>query len=146
MNRLTLEIVPNEDPVVPYGVEILIDGCSLAVLAKVAERPSATLEGCPEMAGEYFGVSPADVVLPSRHFWGRPACFLYDYGDGTQILGCDCGDPMCWPLICRIVVSPEQIIWSDFRQVRRPKWDHSNLGPFVFARSQYEAEVEKLSA
>ena len=68
------------------------------------------------------------------------------------MLNCECGIPGCWPLLCRIEVRDDRVIWSDFEQPHRsaPKsrrvWSYEGFGPFVFEWAQYEAALEALRA
>lgn len=121
-------------------VEILINGTSLVGLVKAHEQPLADAEGHPEIAGGYDGMSPSDL-------WSGDDGLSNIAGSRTvQVLQCDgCHEPGCWPLMCRVEVREDRVIWSDFEQ---PHWDsgdgrwrYNTFGPFDFERSQYDAAI-----
>jgi hypothetical protein len=124
-------------------VGIWIDGVPLAELARRVELPFAEAEGKPDLAGSYEGLSARDGILwPSRHFHGEPGLSAFDDGD-TVLLGCVCGDWGCWPLAADVAVAEDLVTWSRFRNGHRDTWDLEDLGPFVFARTQYEAALRQ---
>jgi hypothetical protein len=126
-------------------LQILVNGTPLEDLARRIELPFAAGEGTPQIAGKYVGLSLKDVGPPSRVLLGDAAGTIFKYGDRTQVLGCDCGEPGCWPLVCRIRVLADAVEWSDFSQPHRADskgckvWSHKGLGPFVFDRTSYES-------
>ena len=88
---------------------------------------------------------------PSRHLLGeltRP----YAYTDKVTLLECACGEPGCWPLLAAVTVTPATVTWSAFEQPHRRRqgpagsWRYDRLGPFIFSRPAYEAELAKPSA
>jgi hypothetical protein len=120
-------------------------------LAAAQERPYAEREGAPEIAGEYTGLrADRSTCPPAHHFLGNPSWDIYRYGEKIQVLVCECGEPGCGPLVCRIEVGDDRVVWSDFEQPHRsaPKskrvWNYEGFGPFVFERAQYEAALEAL--
>lgn len=64
---------------------------------------------------------------------GRKASHLHSGpAEKTVLLGCECGEPGCWPLMARVEVGAEQVAWSDFEQPhRRDNWAYAGFGPFV---------------
>jgi hypothetical protein len=133
------------------GIRVRINGHDLADLVQVVELPFAEAEGAPEIAGAYAGLPPGKGICPpSRHFYGEPAWEVYDYGGRTQVLQCDCGEPGCWPLVCRIELTDDQVVWSGFEQPHRAsergrsRWTYETFGPFHFERRQYETALEAL--
>ena len=56
---------------------------------------------------------------------------------GIYVLGCDCGEAGCWPLLCRVRLAGDTVIWDQFRQPHRPTRDYTQFGPFVFDAEQY---------
>lgn len=56
----------------------------------------------------------------------------------VPLLGCSCGEWGCWPLLARIVCTPDFVMWTDFQQPHRKRRDYTAFGPFHFARAQYE--------
>ncbi|MEA2562332.1 MAG: hypothetical protein QOH06_3836 [Acidobacteriota bacterium] len=65
---------------------------------------------------------------PSQYFLGNPAWDIYCYGDKIQVLVCECGEQGCWPLVCRIEVGDDRVIWSDFEQPYRAAEEQARLG------------------
>ena len=78
---------------------------------------------------------------------GEPKTPLYRYGARIQVLGCECGEPGCWPLVCRISATDRIVRWSDFEQPHRNgsgapvAWTYDGLGPFEFDRAEYDAAL-----
>jgi hypothetical protein len=116
-------------------VRVLIDGRDLIELAREAEAASAEADDQPELAGGYRGLRPA---------WWRK--LPEQDGDGRAVvLGCECGQPGCWPLRTRITIASDSVTWSDFQQPHRRHWRHDALGPFIFSRDAYEAAVSAIA-
>jgi hypothetical protein len=151
MDRITFLRRPYIDGSRDGGVRILVNGRDLADLAREAELPFARREGAESIAGAYCGLPPgSDICPPSRHFLGEPSSALYRYGDKVQVLGCECGEPGCWPLLCRIKIDGSVVIWTDFEQPHRSgrssqaAWSYDAFGPFEFDKEQYDSAVEDL--
>ena len=132
------------------GIQIKINGRDLVELVRNVENPFAYEEGATSLAGAYAGLPPNDDTCPpSKHFLGEPHA-LYGYEAKTQVLGCECGEPGCWPLVCLIQAGPTSVRWSQFEQphrsIKRSKspWRYDELGPFEFERNQYERALETL--
>ncbi|SEC07396.1 hypothetical protein SAMN04489844_1625 [Nocardioides exalbidus] len=123
-------------------VIIRINETSLIDLARAAEQPWADREGKPNLAGSYMGLGPWALGGSSTHFLDNPRAVWFDDGD-TVLLGCDCGEWGCWPLVADITATDVQVTWSCFRQGHRD-WNLSTLGPFVFARPEYDEALRKL--
>lgn len=123
-------------------VLISINGTSLIDLARTAEQPWADREGKTHLAGSYMGLGPWAIGGSSAHFLDNPHAVWFDDGD-TVLLGCDCGEWGCWPLVADITATDVQVAWTRFRQGHRD-WDLSALGPFVFARTDYEQALRSL--
>jgi hypothetical protein len=122
----------------------------LCDLVRAVELPFAATEGKPGLAGQYSGLQwhpSTDPVELMRHYLGDPDP-AYLYQGRTQILGCECGEPGCWPLVCCIRATGKRVYWSDFAQPqrsgRRPRpwhsgqWRYTSFGPFTFQRAHYE--------
>ena len=117
-------------------VRVLIDGIDLAALVRAVELGPATEEGYPEIAGAYDGLLPSDWKSPPER----------DGTDGrVAVLGCVCGEVGCWSLRARIEINERYVRWSDFQQPHRPDWSYAGFGPFVFERTNYDAEVERVT-
>jgi hypothetical protein len=134
------------------GVQIKINGRDLVDLVRAVENPFAYKEGSPSIAGAYAGLPPEDVAPPSLHFLGQPSVRIYSLGSKIQVLGCECGEPGCWPLVCQVEADRTRVRWSSFEQPHRsgkgkhPAWHYENLGPFEFERGQYETALAELRA
>lgn len=140
-DTLTLEIKePDESYRDWRTVEVLINGHRLIDMLCEIELPYAREEGHPDIAGGYIGLEPKYVFLPARTFLDAPDEW-YEEDGKAGILSCECGEPGCWPLLVRITLGPDRVIWSDFEQPHRPQWDYDDLGPFVFDRAKYEAAL-----
>jgi hypothetical protein len=124
------------------GVRVLIDDVDLVELVREWEVGLAEAEGSPGLAGSYAGLHPGNVNDPERcGFLGNKA---WDSMGRVAVLGCECGESGCWPLLCRVDFSDDLVVWSDFRQPHRPSWDYREFGPFTFDRRQYLESLEAL--
>ena len=125
--------------------EILINSVLLSKLAGDYELPRYKLDS------GYLGLPLSDVTAPSKHFLGHPHSH-YIYDERVQVLGCGCGEPGCWPLVCRIDLGAYLVTWYDFLQPFRDTdsagghWSYDGFGPFVFARRQYESALMALGS
>ena len=123
-----------------YGaIRIEVDGRDLAELVRPVELPFAVAEGHERIAGTYVGLRPWQLDSSvSDHFMGGPdshlACGPHDK---TVLLGCECGEPGCWPLMACVVVNDRDVIWHSFDSPerrcifcicrRRARWNWSEL-------------------
>ena len=99
-----------------------------------------------EVAGGYQALPAEEVLPPSQLLLGGPHP-LYHYPEGrVALLACECGEIDCWPLIARIDVEEDRVIWHHFAQPHRPQWSYANFGPFVFDRAAYEATLRSHSS
>ena len=114
-------------------VRLFVNGRDLTALVREFEAPFAS-----ELAGAYGLLPAADVLPPARHFLGEPEALYTSGGGRTMLLGCDCGEPGCWPLEAHIAVNETTVRWQDFSQPHRPEWNYGLFGPFNFDRGQYE--------
>lgn len=140
MDRLRLMIEVSEY----QGSEIVhlyINDRNFIEMLKEYEAPFAG-----NIAGEYEGLCPDHVFLPSRHLLGEPIELL-EYDGKAAVLECECGCPGCWPFLVKITVEEDIVMWSDFEQPHRgPEsagghWKYDKFGPFIFDRKQYESEL-----
>jgi len=139
--------------------EIYINGKPLIELVRQAEEPfikaeikKRRLEGddIDEISfppGDYMYLPPSKVLLPSRNFLDEPwnNDFILEPDDPeigkATILDCSCGNPGCWFMQVRITLNESNVIWSEFSQFYRD-WK-LDIGPFIFDRKQYEAQLSK---
>ena len=71
----------------------------------------------PQIAGGYEGLNINFLQNIDEHLLGElNENDLFNYDGKTQILGCNCGEPGCWPLLVKIMVNDEIIVWSEFTQ------------------------------
>jgi hypothetical protein len=84
----------------------------------------------------FFRFGPMD-----DHFHGRSTSAM---GPKTPVLGCECGEWACWPLMTGITVTDDQVTWDAFEQPYRKARDYSGFGPFRFARRQYDEALAVL--
>ncbi|MFG2909188.1 hypothetical protein ACGF13_29490 [Kitasatospora sp. NPDC048286] len=77
------------------------------------------------------------------HFHGQSTGAM---GPKTPVLGCECGEWGCWPLMASITVESDHVTWDSFEQPHRKARDYSGFGPFHFDRHQYDDAVKALSA
>lgn len=120
LHRVCFERRPTHRPET-YELGLLVNDVNLAELIRPVELPFATAEGNPANAGRYSGLHwprSMDHLLLLQHYLGPPA-LSYSYQSRTQILGCACGEPGCWPLVCRIEANASTVEWSDFQQRHR---------------------------
>jgi hypothetical protein len=76
------------------------------------------------------------------HFPGRSAGAM---GPKTPVTGCACGNWGCWPLMTRITVTADLVIWDFFEHPHRAKRNYVAFGPFQFGRRHYDNALQALS-
>ncbi len=145
-SRLTLPIIRpfcREVRVHHFGVELTapnewgvrkallrVDGIPFLDIIREIEVPIAAESGEPDLAGQYDYLNSLSVLPPSRHLLGEAARPLLKYGEKVSVLECDCGCAGCWPLLMRIDVVEDQVIWSEPQQWHRDNWVYP-LGELV---------------
>jgi len=130
----------------PGALRLVVDDRDLAAVVAEHELPFSEAEGHPDIAGAYMGLDPRQLSGPvSVHYIGGLGSDLAcGPRDKTVLLGCSCGEIGCWPLMARVELGDDQVVWREFAQPHRSStWSYDGFGPFVFKRSQY---VEALSA
>lgn len=138
MDEIRFEIGERDDPVdgMVETVAIFVNNRDLTKITKEVELPFAARDGKPELAGNYVGLPPGAVFLPSHRLLGRPeGRYDDDWGGKIAVLGC--GEVGCWPLRVNITPREDTVLWDDFEQPHRRHWRHDEMGPFVFDRTQY---------
>jgi hypothetical protein len=147
MNELKIQIQKDnyEDEKKPIDViSFYIDNKNLLDIIKDIENPYAEKEGHPSLAGNYKGLklkyTKRDYLLGIEDaIWGET-------DDKTAIYECSCGEPGCWPLVCKIIVTENTIIWKNFEQIHRNldsengEWNYGGL-MFEFDKMQYMLEI-----
>jgi hypothetical protein len=118
-----------------------IDGAPLTELIDKFEITS----GMQPAGDVYGGLIPRSFrfgPMPD-HFLGRSTNVR---GPKTPVLGCACGEWGCWPLMTRIDVTADLVIWDSFEQLHRKTRDYTAFGPFHFGRHQYDDALRALDA
>ncbi|MFG2645098.1 hypothetical protein ACGFYP_29495 [Streptomyces sp. NPDC048370] len=67
-------------------------------------------------------------------------------GPKTPVLGCECGEWGCWPLMAGITTTTDLVIWDAFEQPHRKTREYTAFGPFQFDRHQYDDALRALNA
>lgn len=134
-------------------VLVLVNGTPLVELVRRWEDVAAQATGERSLAGSYAG-------LPARFAAEIQTAWLGGSGGRVTLLGCECGEPGCWPLLARIEMDEEAVRWLDFQQPYRAKqeadplnwqrpttpfWSYEGFGPFVFERAEYTRAVRSLA-
>ena len=114
----------------------VVDGTSLVDLAAEFERASKY-----EPSGKYAG------LVVDYYRFGDLRTYLTGSraewpGERVPLLGCDCGEWGCWPLVARVSHDAQVIRWDTFRQPHRPGRDYGGFGPFVFDATSYADAAE----
>jgi hypothetical protein len=112
----------------------VIDGRELTDMIHAFERDNRMEERPVSYGGlipSFFKFGPL-----GRHFLG-----LWEFAEPRRkvpLLGCNCGEWGCWPLMARITVRDESVVWNEFEQPYRKERDYSGFGPFTFDVAQYQ--------
>lgn len=119
-----------------------IDGTSLSDLAQAYEIS----RGYDDPAGGYGGLVPKylDYGPLDEYFLARGESPGRQANGAQYLLGCQCGDVGCWPLMGRIIASKGAYEWRDFLNPCRDARDYKGLGPFRFEASAYVHAIGKL--
>jgi hypothetical protein len=137
----SVEVLGEYKPVV-YVVTPVVNGAPLTQLIKSFEDGQQF-----EPAGGYGGLVPQffDYGPLDRYLMGdcEPDSYWARLGS-IYVLGCDCGEVGCWPLLCRVTLDSDAVVWDRFKQPHRPERDYSQFGPFVFDAAQYRTAVRAL--
>jgi hypothetical protein len=118
-----------------------IDGAALTELVDGFEVAA----GMKPAGNAYGGLIPQFFRFgPMRdHFLGRSTDAM---GPKTPVLGCECGEWGCWPLMARITATADLVTWDAFEQPHRKTRDYAAFGPFRFGRHQYDEALRAVSA
>lgn len=76
-------------------------------------------------------------LIPSFYRFGPMAQYFLNNDHRVPLLGCECGEWGCWPLLATVEDRGDKVSWSDFEQPHRLERDYSSFGPFTFSRSPY---------
>lgn len=99
-----------------------------------------------EPSGGYGGLVPAYFRFEpaSHHYLAAEGARVDEHGK-VPVLGCECGEWGCWPLLAGIVADESTVTWTDFEQPHRKERDYSAFGPFVFDRQAYVSAVDGIA-
>jgi hypothetical protein len=129
-----------------------VGGGALVILPRIDGAPLTELIDSFEIAA---GMQPAGDayggLIPQffrfgpmqDHFLGRSTKAM---GPKTPVLGCECGEWGCWPLMARITTAADLVIWDSFEQPHRKTRDYTAFGPFQFDRRHYDDALRALNA
>jgi hypothetical protein len=103
----------------------MIGSCSLADLARAFEsRAGHEPAGrCAGLVLEHYNFGDLNLYLAGEQ---RPWPGL-----DVPLLGCECGEWGCWPLVARIDQADGVVEWSHFRQPHRPGHSYREFGRSV---------------
>jgi len=128
-----------------------IDGAGLSLTPCVDDTPLSALISEFETANDYIdpaggygGIVPSDFDYGPllQYFCGQARNPGVSDNDGEIfVLGCECGEVGCWPLMASVTRVRDGYRWSGFIQPHRPERNYDGFGPFVFEKDQYEAAV-----
>ncbi|MEE0059702.1 MAG: hypothetical protein UE295_02615 [Acutalibacteraceae bacterium] len=121
------------------AVEIYINNTELINILYELEKPYATSEGNPSLAGRYGHLTPKE-FFDNLTKAKTPDEYHKEYG--TEILCCDgCGDSGCWSICVFIKYDDDYVYWYKFRHNHRDwKYDIS----YKFDKTEYEKTLEAL--
>jgi hypothetical protein len=122
----------------PVAVSVVptIDGIRLTEIVHDFELSKGYLP-----AGAYGGLIPwfFNFGPLDQHYEGRGFC-----APQAVVLGCECGEWGCWPLLASVTADAGSVTWSEFSQSHRPGWDYEAMGTFRFDRLQFDSAVQDL--
>lgn len=143
MNRIGLALVPHPDwP--HFTVAITIDGETLTERVRRAEAHYRELIGADPSVSRYRWAQARDLLLPGRHLLGTPNS---PWCPGfSEVLVCSCGEAVCGAIAVQVRVGREHVGWLAWRQFPLAEaWRLCEFRPLIFRRSQYEAELARVS-
>lgn len=141
-SRTTLSFVVQHREDAALGIEPYVDGVSLIELVTNFERTQLfePVGGYGDLIPQNFNYGPLDKyflgIYEGDSIWGQLG--------GVYLLGCECGEVGCWPLLCQVKIEGDVVIWNNFQQPHRSERDYSGFGPFVFDLEQYQGAVAYL--
>lgn len=113
-----------------------IDGEPLTQMITAFEQS----HGHTDPAGGYGALRSSD-FSPGLLLLEAPAPAETRAPEDAYLLGCNCGETGCWPLLVSVTRVEAGYKWSAFRQPHRPQRNYAAFGPFVFEAEQYEDAI-----
>lgn len=135
-STLSFELEAFQDDASVFTVVPVIDGEHLTDLIHRFERDV----GMERRDESYGGLIPAFF-----RFGAAEAHYLPPGDRKLPVLGCECGEWGCWPLMVRVHAGTHRVAWTDFEQPHRPAREYSAFGPFSFDRAMYEQALRTLA-
>lgn len=125
----------------PFG-RLQIDGQPLDELITAYEEDRAF-----DIVGGYgglvfFGLKPSELLL---YFEAIDPPDILEFSH-VAVMGCNCGDVGCWPLVCQIQRTDAGVVWTDFQQPHRKDRDYLGFGPFHFELAAYRQTLAALES
>jgi hypothetical protein len=140
-SRVSFKVQPFEGAL---SITPVVDGMPLTEMIAAFER-----EQHFEPAGGYGGIIPGwfNYGALDTYFLGEIQQDSYFFRlNRVYLLGCDCGEVGCWPLMARIRAEGDSVVWDCFEQPHRRDRDYSGFGPMVFDAEQYRQAVAALTS
>jgi hypothetical protein len=144
MNVLNLSLVPDAIRPGGFAVAVRIDGEPLTELVRKVEAHHRRADGKDPAPCRYTWVRAGVMLLPGWHLLGvpnSPWCPGF-----SEVLVCTCGEAACGAIAVSVRLGPRHVGWLAWRQF--PLADacpDCEFRPLLFARPQYEAELERAS-
>lgn len=123
---------------VPY-----VNGQNLIERVAEIEASAAAAEGARSAPRPQRGLAARDVFAPAP-ILGNP-----DPGrlpGKMPVLRCECGEIGCGDLFAEIILGEASVVWRNFTNPHHPERSFERLGPFEFARDEYEAAFRRSAA
>lgn len=141
MDILSFEKVEDTSEYKYICAKTIINGVALLDKVTDIELPYAIIEGYPGIAGAYNHQI-------AQKLYGQIFCEkIYElYNPHTTLLTCECFEDGCWSLLGECKDTGDEVVWRNFRQNHRDKWDYAALGEFHFDKRQYNNELVKLKS
>jgi hypothetical protein len=137
--RISFTIQPFEGAA---AVTPVVDGALFSEMISAFEREQhfEPAGGYGGLIPEWFKYGPLD-----RYFLGDfDQDSYFARMERVYVLGCQCGEVGCWPLLARIRVGDAYVTWDSFQQPHRKDRDYSGFGSLVFDVQQYREAVAVL--
>jgi hypothetical protein len=98
-----------------WAAVIYIDRKPVAEFLKQFEPSICSSPQSRSPYGRWIGISPVDVLPPSRSFLGTPDEKFSDFAGRVPVCACsECGMYWCDGIWTRVLVSETKIVWTDF--------------------------------
>jgi hypothetical protein len=130
-----------------------IEGGALSITPCIDGKPLSSLIAEFEAANGYTDPAAGYGGLAPDYFNYGPLLPYFCADAGNQgdsdrneeiyVLGCECGEVGCWPLMTSVTRLGTGYQWSAFRHPYRPQRNYEGFGPFTFERHQYENAVRE---